>query len=454
MTDGIFVSTISIEKSFKNLFTEEGEKMPRVGFLDKNHISGIKKVVLSNGITVFMEELPERKKAVFLVGIGAGSRDDPLDLQGISHLVEHIQFKSNQFRSAEEIPEDVEDGGGRIHAGTDSHSTVIYIDRIRPYLLSKNIRILYEIISNFEYNTDEIEREKLEASTEIRKHIEDPEEYYLGHLFIPSLLRKTFGEKPIPGNRKTIKKITKEDLVDFKKRFHLPNNMIIIVCGKFDGERVLKKIEGTFGRLKLKPLESREFKISLINRRKEIFKKRKGLGLVYLALGYRTSGFDSYDSLKLMLLDSILSSGMSSRLPKRLTNERGIGYDELQSVYDDYGGIGVFYITVGGFDPRRFKEARNIILKELEDLKTNLAGKREFLRAKNQLLSEADGAMDDLQSRAEWLSDCYFTKSIFDPRNLKKYISKISREAVRRTAQKYFGQNYTLTALVPENFEK
>jgi len=145
---------------------------------------------------------------------------------------------------------------------------------------------------------------------------------------------------------------------------------------------------------------------------------------------------------------------MSSRLPKRLTNERGIGYDELQSVYDDYGGIGVFYITVGGFDPRRFKEARNIILKELEDLKTNLAGKREFLRAKNQLLSEADDAMDDLQSRAEWLSDCYFTKSIFDPRNLKKYISKISREAVRRTAQKYFGQNYTLTALVPENFEK
>jgi len=65
LTDGIFVSTISIEKSFKNLFTEEGEKMPRVGFLDKNHISGIKKVVLSNGITVFMEELPERKKAVF-----------------------------------------------------------------------------------------------------------------------------------------------------------------------------------------------------------------------------------------------------------------------------------------------------------------------------------------------------------------------------------------------------
>ena len=95
-----------------------------------------------------------------------------------------------------------------------------------------------------------------------------------------------------------------------------------------------------------------------------------------------------------------------------------------------------------------------IVLRELEDLKTNLVSKREFYRAKNLLLAVNDDNLENIIRRAVMLSDFYFKHAIFDPRNYKKQIGKISREAIRRTAQKYFSDKYTLTALVPENFKK
>ena len=440
--------------------------MAKIGFLEKSLIPGIKKMVLENGIVVFLEELLERRKVVFSVGIGVGSRDETGELQGenslltaidshklhgISHFVEHIQFHSNRFRTADEITENAEYGGAKIGAGTDFDSTAFYVKGY-PRYLSQNIRIIYEAITNFDYKDEEIERERQEILTELRKYIDSPGVHYLDNLFVPALLRKTWAERPVPGIPKTIKNITKEELIAFKKKFYAPENMAIFVCGKFDAECITKAIEKTFGRLKPRSFKPKTKIIDLKNRRKEIFRKRSGLELAYMAMGYKVFGFNHSDALKLMILASVLSAGMSSRLYKKLRGELGIGYDELDGVYDDYGGIGAFYITVGGFDPGRFKKTKSFVLKELEDLKTNLVSKEEFIKAKNMFLSENDDELDDLEKRSQLLSDFYFRKSIFDPRNFKKHISKISREALRRTAQKYFSDKYTLTVLAPKNF--
>lgn len=436
--------------------------MPRIGFLDKSHISGIKKTILPNGLTVFLEELPERKKVIFLVGIGVGSRDEAAEIngisnilrrQGVSHFAEHLQFESTAFHTTDEITESIEDGGAQMSGGTYFDSTIFCIKGYSRYL-PRNIRIFYEIISNFEYKEEELERERQEVLTEIKDAIDSPKAHYFSNLFLPILFRKTSFEKPILGTPKSVKCITKDDLIAFKKKFYIPNNMIIFVCGKFDGERILKVINKTFGKLKRQELKAPELKINLKNRRRKSFKRRKSLKLAYLVLGYRVPGFYHPDYIKLMLLDFILSGGMSSRLSRRLQREKGIGYDEVESDYDDFGSVGAFCIRIGGFDPRQFKEAKKIILEEMEDLKINLVSKREFLRAKNLLLSNTDDNMENLECYIEMLSDAYFGKYIFDPKNYKKHISKISREAIRRTAQKYFSDKYTLTALVPENFKK
>ncbi|MGB9598879.1 MAG: M16 family metallopeptidase, partial [Minisyncoccales bacterium] len=302
--------------------------MPRLGFLEGEHISGIKKKVLANGISVFLEYLPEHKKVIFLVGLGVGSRNDPPELAGISHFLEHLQFQSNRFRSADDINEDLEEVGTDFDAGTDFDSTVFYTIGY-PRYLGRSIKILYEALTNFEYNENELERERLVVLTELKKSLDSPEIYYFDHLFIPALLRKTPLEKPILGTIKALKKIRKEDLIFQKRKYYLPQNMIIFVCGKFEEEALLRKLEKTFGHLKPRHLEIEKEKIPLANRYRVVFKHRKNLKLAYLALGYRVPGYNHVDSLKFLLLESILSGGASSRLYKKLRSEKGIGYNDL-----------------------------------------------------------------------------------------------------------------------------
>lgn len=425
--------------------------MAKKGFLDKAEIPGIKKIILENGIKVFLERLPHHEKMIFLVSVGAGSRDDPKELQGLCHFVEHIQFHSNPFRTADEITDDLEDSGTDIDAATDFDSTTFQALGYAKYF-SKTSRIIYEALNNFNYNDDDIEREKEEIITELKKDLDSPEEHYFSQLFLPALLRRTFCDRPILGTPKTLQRITKDDLVSFKKKFYAPENMAIFICGNFDEEKALKAAERTFGRMKKKNFEPLERKLSLWNRRREIFKRRKGMKLAYMALGYKVPGFNHRDCAKLILLDSILSSGMSSRLWKKLKREKGIGY-ALGSQYDDFGGIGIFYARLDGVDALRLKEAKEIILNEFEDLKTNLVSKREFIRAKNLFFSDYDDNLEALEERASLVSDAYYHRDVFDCRNLRSAIENVSREALRRAAQKYFRNNYTLTALVPENFE-
>jgi len=430
--------------------------MLRPGFLEKDSISGIKKAVLDNGLKVFLEYLPEKNKVMLMVGIGAGVKDETNENHGINHFLEHIQFHSNRFRDSAQITEDVENQGAKIDAGTEFDFTMVWI-RGDPRYFSKNIRIIYEAITNFKYDEDEIEKERNQILSELRKILDTPENYYFDYLFIPALLRKTFSERPILGTTKTIKRLSLNDLVAFKRKFYVPANMAIFVCGSFNEEKVLETIEKTFGRLKPRKFEPLERKFSLKIRRKEDVRSRKNLKQAYMILGYRVNGFNHRDSLKLMLLNSILSNGMSSRIFKKLRSEQGIGYD-MGSNYDDYAGIGVFYIEVAGFDSSRFKETKSIILGELEDLKTNLVSKEEFTRAKNLFISDVDDELEILEDkegqegRAHLLSGAYFKNYYFDYRNYRKEIAKVSRKALRRCAQKYFGKGYTLTALVPENF--
>ncbi len=181
---------------------------------------------------------------IFLVGVGVRRQGRNGRNERNKSFYEQESVTSNIHSNpvsvaADEITEDVEDGGAQISAGTDFDSTIFYIQGY-PRYLSKNIRICLRNNQNFEYKEEEIERERRGNSYRIKKSIDSPKEHYLEHLFIPVLLRKTCAEKPILGTPKSVKRITKEEIIAFKKKFYVPENMTIFVCGKFDEERSFK----------------------------------------------------------------------------------------------------------------------------------------------------------------------------------------------------------------------
>ncbi|MDA2922064.1 insulinase family protein, partial [Patescibacteria group bacterium AH-259-L07] len=169
-------------------------------------------------------------------------------------------------------------------------------------------------------------------------------------------------------------------------------------------------------------------------------------------LGWRAPGWNGEDTYKLEVLDGILSNGFSSRLFQRLRDERGIGYTN-GSFFDSFGDEGFFLIYADGFDPKRFEEAKEVILNELEDLKVNLVTDRELRKTKNLLISQYSDSLESLEFRANNILVRELDNEPYDFRKTSDYVEEITKEDVRYAAQRYLTDQYTLTALVPEGFK-
>ncbi|OYT27298.1 MAG: hypothetical protein B6U97_01960, partial [Candidatus Altiarchaeales archaeon ex4484_96] len=283
----------------------------------------ISKKIYDNGLKVLTEERINTKKAALLVGVRVGSMDEDELLNGGSHFNEHLLFKSNRYRTSRQIIQDLEYSGTVVNAYTTWNYTAFYAKTPKNEL-ENALQILYEAATNHDYRSDEFELERQVILSEIKNYMNSPEKYALQDFFIPTLYDNTPLERKIQGTVKAMESVEKKCLEDFKKKYYIPNNMVIVVCGCFDKKKLKDKINETFGSLPPGKQYPRD-DVSMINRHTLKEESRGDINQMYLSLGYRVPGYQSSDYFALELLSSILSEGLSSRLFKELRENRGIG---------------------------------------------------------------------------------------------------------------------------------
>ncbi len=414
-------------------------------------LKGVKRTVLDNGLTILTHKVPKAKKAVLLVGVKVGSIHEKDVLNGGSHFNEHMLFKSNAHRTAQQITEALELGGADINAWTYFDETVLYI-KCLPEALAGAVVVAYEATTNFTYNQEEFERERQVILTEIKRGIENPESYAASHVFYPTLFSGTSLEKTVAGTEKAMGAITPGDLACFKSDYYAPNNMVIMVAGKFDEKKLRQEIKKTFGAM----LYTRGIRHPSIvvppNRRQEKFETRRGLEQAYLYLGYKVPSTLNKDNFKLRFLDGVFSAGLSSRMFQKLRVKHGIGYS-VSSFYGSHVGVGLFGTVVSGFDATRFLETRDIILGEFADLKINLLSDKEFDITRNLLVSQYSEGFDSITGLAKGILHTEFNQTPYDFREIAKYLKKVTKQDVVEMARQYLTDEFTLTALVPEGFK-
>ena len=114
---------------------------------------------LPSGLTVVTDAMPHLQSASLGVWIGAGSRYEREDEQGISHFLEHMAFKGTKARTARQIAEEIEAVGGDLNAATSVESTAYYARVLRadvPLALD----VLSDILANPTFEPEELAREK------------------------------------------------------------------------------------------------------------------------------------------------------------------------------------------------------------------------------------------------------------------------------------------------------
>jgi len=403
-----------------------------------------------NGLVLLTEKRPNTRKAALLVGVKVGSVNEDDGLSGGSHFNEHLLFKSNKYRSARQIIEDLEYSGIIIDASTNWKYTAFHAKA--PHReLTDAIEILFQAATNFSYDPREFSTEREVILTEIQNYINLPDRYSLFGLFIPTLFRGTPLARKVEGTTDSIKNITKEELERFKEDYYVPNRMAIVAVGRFNEEKLIRKIKATFGKLEARDIPNPEPDVSLDNKEFERFEPRKDISQLYLGLGYRVPGFSHEDVHKIDLLSSILSAGLSSRIFRELREERGIGY-RVGSFFYPLSNEGIFCIHVDGFDPKRFEETKDVIERIFDDLKDNPISDREFKGTKNLMISRYDDRLERIRERARMILETEFYRIPYDFSQKESYIRKISKEDLMDTARRYLTGKYSLTVLTPEGF--
>ncbi len=396
----------------------------------------MQKLILKNKLRVLVEEKPSKSVAISIL-IKTGSINEGKKILGISHLIEHLLFEGTKTRTQKQIAEEIEKIGGELNALTSTQYTIFYAIVLKKHF-EKALSVLADIIQNPTFEGKAINKEKKIILEEI-KLITDQPRFHQWILFQKNLFKVHPIKNPIYGTEETIKSITREDILDYYKKYYIPNNIIVTIVGNAKDPK--NTIENHFKNFIPKELETKTFK-DVPNKKFRKVEKRKTLH-TYIVLGYKTVPRTNKDSYALDLLKIILGYGQSSKLFSSIRNKYGLAY-EIAAQHEagiDYGFFAVNLST----ESKNKEKAIDIILKEFKDLQ-KLTDK-ELKEAKEQIEGLFELQNEDNYKLSETLS---YYEMIEDAELAKKYISnikKISLKEIKKIAKKYLNEKYTVTMI-------
>ena len=403
------------------------------------------KSTLKNGLRVITVPNKDSLSVTALVMVEAGSKYENKNLNGISHFLEHMCFKGTTRRpKAIDISRELDSIGSQYNAFTSQEFTGYYA-KAHPKHFKKIIDVVSDLYLNPVFPEKELEKEKGVIIEEINMY-EDTPQRHVYDLFM-SLL---YGDQPagwnIAGTREIVRKMKREDFVKYRNENYLAGTTIIILSGKFDQKEAMIAIKKTFGDLLDK---KRKNKVAVIESQNspKILIKEKNTDQTHIILGVRTFPIKSPKAPVLKVLNTVLGSGMSSRLFQKLREEMGVGYyvKSFTDEYTDHGYLGVSC----GVDKNRVEEVVKAILEEFRKLKTQLVSEEELRKAKDYIVGNLYLGLETSDALAEFYGYQEVLKhSLKTPKDLVKEIKTISATSVQRIAKEIFQDKKLNIALI------
>ena len=312
--------------------------------------------------------------------VGAGSVNETQKNNGISHFIEHTTFKGTKKRTSFQVSDDAEFIGAKINAFTSKDVTAYYIQSTTDKV-EDAFEILSDIFVNATYDPTEMEREKGVICEEISMVDDTPDEICLD-LLSEAFFGKTGYGKTILGSKENVNSFTRQDVLDYRNACYTAENTVVVFAGNVDeqlAEKITEKyIEGAL--VEKGKIEAQKSSLLFGS-----LSAKKDIEQAHLALAYKGLKFDDERKDLLTLSSTILGGGMSSRLFQKIREELGLCYTVFAypSYYKDTGSLVVY----AGVNPSSAESAVKAILEVIENFGRHGVTEKEFLRAKNQMLS-------------------------------------------------------------------
>lgn len=406
---------------------------------------------LKNGLKIIIIEDHSSPIATFQVWYKVGSIDEPEYKSGISHLLEHLMFRGSKKYPGNVFSKIVQSNGGVDNAFTTKDYTV-YFQKLAPSKLNISIDLESDRMANLLLQKEDFELEKKIVLEERRQRYEDSPENLIVEEVIGVAFKSHPYRRPIIGWTEDIQSINFEDIKEHYKKFYCPDNAFIIVAGDIKKEDIIDQIRESFERIP--SCENRKEKKQLYEtkqygERKIILKRQTHLPMLVMA--YKVPAYPNKDSLSLEILSTILGEGKSSRLYRKLVNEKGLVVDVGTSNSPISRDGFLFFIVASVKDRAKVDEVEKIIREEVEKLKSELSSEREIEKAKNQVEASFLFSQDSVFGHALILGKFEILGNWEMMQEYREDIIKISKQDIQEVAKKYFNEDrLTVGVLLPK----
>lgn len=405
------------------------------------------KTVLKNGLTLITEENRAFYSASVGIWVKCGSLNESKQNNGVSHFVEHMLFKGTPDRSALDISREVDSIGGEINAFTTTEATCYYMKVLESHL-PKAIALLGDILLNSKLDPEEIANEKEVILQEI-KMVEDTPDDLIFDLFNETSWQGSPLSQPVLGRSENVAYINRQKLKEHMGRFYCGSNVVITAAGSLIHEDVLEQVEGLFSKVEkgeaTNKIDAPEFSSNL-------FVEKRRLEQVHICLGLRGIPCDSSERYTGYLLNTILGSGMSSRLFQEIREKRGLAYS-IYSFLSSFKAAGLFGVYAAS-SASDVNEILGLIVGELVALKNNLVGDEELHSAKEQLKGNMVLGLENSESIMQRLAhnEIYFERDVPVDESVAS-IDRVSPKDIQELAAELFSSD-TLSLTVLGNMKK
>ncbi|MEX0906678.1 MAG: pitrilysin family protein [Balneolaceae bacterium] len=409
-------------------------------------ITQVQKTTLPNGLKIVTENIESVKSVSAGIWVKTGSRNEADELAGVTHFLEHMLFKGTEKRSAYDIALSMEAVGGYLNAFTSTEYTCYYA-RCLDSKLPVALDVLTDMVRHSVFPDEELEKEKKVVLEEMKMY-KDSSEDVVFEEFSSQVFDKHPIGRPIIGYENTVSSFKKQHLFDYMEDRYQPSNLLVAVAGHVDHNEVVKLVSELLDQPGTKTVEEVDQPLTTYKRsQKEI---SKPIEQTHMIIGRRGLDFDHQDKYLLLLANTVLGGGMSSRLHQNIREKYGYCYSigTFNQSYTDSGLFGVYI----GTDKEYVKHVRDLIAKEFEKIQNEKVPEQEMNEAKAQLKGKLLLSQESTSNRMTRLakSELYFNRFVTLD-ELVENIDAVTAEDLQAFTKDFFdSEHFSETLLVPE----
>lgn len=391
------------------------------------------------------ESMPHVRSVSVGFWVDAGSRDEPAELAGAAHLLEHLLFKGTETRTARDIADAFDAVGGELNAYSAREHTCFYA-RVLDADLAMAADVLCDMIRNGAFRPDDLESERRVVLEEIRMAADVPEDWVHDLHAEASWPGHPLGRAVI-GTESSIGGMRREGLVGFYRERYVPDRLVVSAAGSATHDEVAGLL-----RERLDPGSApvpRSSDSPPVWGGPAAVYARKPSEQVHVVWGLEGVSREDPDRYALGVMNALYGGGVSSRLFQEVREKRGLAYS-VYSGYHAYLETGVFSVYAG-MQPDTARQVLEIARAEAEQIASGAAGADEVERAKGHVRGGLILSMDDPGGRMTRLGRSEMVHGeVPTVDELLGRIDAVSVEDVARVAKRVFcGSGSVLASVGP-----